>query len=103
MEVNYQAKLQATHLEIVNYFRRKNRVDGLDCLQFNDELTVNQEIELGIAHCIAFELQCHWFLAFEWNVPQCEFYCQCLFINRFQESWAKNSMHLNRCANHLMR
>ena len=103
MEVDYQAKLQTAHLEVMDYFRRKNRVACLNGLQFDDQFSPNQEVEPGITHRIAFELQYHRLLPFEWNVSQREFYRQRFFVHRLQKSRPKNPMHFDRRANDLTR
>lgn len=103
IEVDQETKGKVHGFEIGHDLGGVDGGEGVDSLQFYDQLAVDQQVQATFSDGMAFVFHADWLLPFEWHIPQFQFDRQRLFVDTFQVPWPQNPMHLDGRANHGIR
>ncbi|MEY2560364.1 MAG: hypothetical protein QOG51_779 [Verrucomicrobiota bacterium] len=94
-EIQEQAILELSCLQIATANCEMDVFQGADCLQLYDDLILDQEIQAMFADLVILVEKRNWFLSNELNSTKCEFDGQRLLIYGLEKSRTKFAVNPN--------
>src|SRR5213083_2359439 len=80
-----------------------NVLEITDSFQFDDDLSLHEEVQTVLANLMIAIKDRHWVLPEKLNTAKRKFNCERLFIYGFKETRSHVTMHTNRSSNDLLR
>lgn len=95
-KIDQQAPFQSGRFQIRDHLRGRKVRQFRDRLQLNDDLILNQEVQPLSHDSVTLINHIEWRLALVDDPAQVELNTQSLFVDRFEQSGSKTSVHFNR-------